>query len=159
MSAASTTSAGLERAARRELARLARERRTLEVRTASLHAELARLTTELDEIRDREHLLGTLIVRPDPASASAPTALVLLRGRQIHEVAVRVLHDLHGTGIPVHYKQWLAELETLGYAVVGADPPATFLSSIRRSAAIVRGPTPGTYLLISGAEKPPGSGL
>jgi hypothetical protein len=72
---------------------------------------------------------------------------VLLRGSQIREVAVRVLQNLHGPGIAVHYKRWLAELQTLGYAVVGVNPAATFLTSIRRSAAIVRGSEPGTYLI------------
>ncbi|MBI5104635.1 MAG: hypothetical protein HZB46_06555 [Solirubrobacterales bacterium] len=88
---------------------------------------------------------GAAGTAPD-ATAGAPRGTPL-RGTAIRETAVRVLAAAPQGAGPVHYRRWLELLEEAGYAVMGKDPAAVFLTQISRSPVVRRTTSSGMYEL------------
>lgn len=73
---------------------------------------------------------------------------LLLRGRQLEEVALRVLDEDRGPGVEVHYQEWFELLRSQGHLVAGKEPLNTFLTQINRSPKVERiGNRTGRYRL------------
>jgi hypothetical protein len=73
-----------------------------------------------------------------------------LRGRQLQEVAVRVLRERRTPGDEIHYREWYRLLVEVGLRVGGRDPVGTFLTQIARAPEVesVR-PRSGLYRLLA----------
>lgn len=56
-----------------------------------------------------------------------------LRGKRLQEVALEMLRDQAGPGVPIHYRAWYELVVSAGHAVGGKDPLATFLAQVHRS--------------------------
>jgi hypothetical protein len=77
-----------------------------------------------------------------------------LRGQRLQEIAVQVLAERHGSGEPLHYKQWYGMLRNAGYSVGGKDPLATFLATVSRSPHVQAvGQRSGLYVLVGGVNR------
>lgn len=77
---------------------------------------------------------------------------LLLRGRRLEEVALRVLAEQRGEGVEVHYQEWFELLRSQGYLIAGKEPLNTFLTQINRSDSVERiGSRTGRYRVIRGA--------
>lgn len=77
---------------------------------------------------------------------------LLLRGRQLEEVALRVLAEERGDDAEVHYQEWFELLRSQGHLVAGKEPLNTFLTQINRSDAVERvGRRTGRYRLVKAA--------
>lgn len=77
---------------------------------------------------------------------------LLLRGRRLEEVALRVLAEERGEGVEVHYQEWFELLRSQGHLVAGKEPLNTFLTQINRSDAVERvGSRTGRYKIKSAA--------
>jgi hypothetical protein len=100
--------------------------------------EAARLLRAIDEMLGRAPQLSIESTHDE------------LRGRKLQEIAVELLRQRHGTGSPVHYRDWFALLTEAGARVAGKDPLATFLTQIARAPEVesVR-PRSGLYQLRS----------
>lgn len=143
-------SKALERAVGKERAQLQRERERLERHLAALRAELQTIDDALQAVNAHDALLMQ-IVPDDPARPASVAAIasdaMILRGRDIRRVAVRLLAEHHGTAHPIHYRAWFELLARNGYVVLGQRPLATFLTNVCRSAVVVRAEQSGTYEL------------
>src|SRR3954453_4053287 len=145
-------SARLVRAVVAERAELDRHRIRLASEADELRAALARIEHGLAEIDKRRGLLDRLAPTP-PEPAAEPERDegegAALRGPEIREVAVKLLVDNGREAM--HYREWYRLLERSGHRIAGKDPPAVFLSQLRRSPAVRRGARAGTYELDRGA--------
>jgi len=56
-----------------------------------------------------------------------------LRGKRLQEVAVALLANHAGSGVPIHYRAWFELVEDAGHHVGGKDPLATFLAQVNRA--------------------------
>lgn len=143
----------LIQAAASEQAALERDLDSLVARRLALNAELRALDIAEREMRRRLELVAELVGSHAPRRlAAVPTSeqrkdVKLLRGRQIREVAVRVVARSSEPLRPRHYMEWLDELVADGYAVAGRDAPAAFLTQLGRSPVVRREPQPGVYRL------------
>lgn len=59
-----------------------------------------------------------------------------LRGQRLLDVAVTLLEEEIGRGIPIHYRDWFQILIDHGHKVGGKDPVATFLAQLNRSQVV-----------------------
>jgi hypothetical protein len=118
--------------------------------------EQSRRIHELAEAIDRDvHDAANLLGAMDEMLGRAPQLSIEsmheeLRGKKLQEIAVELLRRRHGSGTPVHYRDWFALLVDAGVRVGGKDPLATFLTQIARAPAVesVR-PRSGLYRLRS----------
>jgi len=71
-----------------------------------------------------------------------------LRGQKLQEIAVEVLRQKRGAGVPVHYRDWFELLLDTGMTVAGKDPLSTFLTQVAKAPQVesVR-PRSGVYRL------------
>jgi len=143
--------ASLVRAAAVEDQRLERALTRLSHRRDTLTAELAELEAQMDELRERQRLLGMLVEgreRDDesPIPAAGTGAATPLRGRRLRLIAAQLLWRSVGKQ-EVYYREWFEQLVQAGYAVGGRDPLASFLTNVRDSPAVVHGQTQGFYRL------------
>src|SRR3954466_8687570 len=143
-------SARLVRAVAAERAELERHRARLTSEAQELRTALARIEHGLAEIDERRGLLDRLAPgAPQSERDDTEADEAALRGPEIREVAVRLLVDNGREAM--HYREWYELLERSGHRIAGKDPPAVFLSQIRRSPAVRRGARAGTYELDRGA--------
>jgi hypothetical protein len=95
-------------------------------------AIVTRLTSLLDRAQaelDRWAITaGELRATIDPGLEPTGAAL---RGKQIGEVAVKVLEE-SGKAQPIHYRDWLDLVRLAGYRVGGAEPTNSFLTALHR---------------------------
>jgi hypothetical protein len=160
--AAPPTSARLLRAAEAERADLERHRARLVAVREDLRAELSRIEAGLTEVDERRRLLDRL-APADAASethereeraadtrtvSAAPEAAAgqLLRGPAIREAAVRVM-SARPDAEALHYREWYELLVSDGFAVVGKDPLAVFLTQLNRSPVVRKSTQAGVYEL------------
>lgn len=115
------------------------------------HREIARQIRDLlrvaeeDEARIEDAVARARLIA-DPAS-EALADLAVLRGRRLVTVAVEAL-TVSGRAQPIHYKEWFRLLRSAGHRVGGADPIATFLTSLSRDDRVERvGARTGLYRL------------
>ena len=78
-----------------------------------------------------------------PGTASASRGK--LRGPAIREVAVEVLLAEPSQIEAIHYRRWYELVTDAGYAVVGKDPLAVFLTQLTRSPLVRKATQPGVY--------------
>lgn len=99
---------------------------------------LRALADRLEENAARdEHLLGELsALLGRDAQLRLEDLHPRLRGQQLRDVAVAILHREVGPGQPIHYKEWYGLLEAAGHRVGGRDPRATFLAQVHRAAGV-----------------------
>jgi hypothetical protein len=154
-----TTSTRLVRAVTAERTELARHRERLFAAKANVREELDRIEASLADVEDRDALLARLVGRQTGPESAAREGVVaearpagvpaerLLRGPAIRRAAVQVLLDQPGRPEALHYRDWYERLMAAGYAVVGKDPLAVFLTQISRSAVITGGTKTGVYSL------------
>ena len=71
-----------------------------------------------------------------------------LRGHKLQEIAVELLRQKKGTGVPVHYRDWFELVLATGVRVAGKDPLGSFLTQVSRAPTVesVR-PRSGLYRL------------
>ena len=152
-----TPSARLVRAAASERADLARHRERLVASRDRLRAELEAVEASLRELDDRDALLdriaGPAPVAVSAASTDAPSGASPLRGPAIRRVAVEVLRARPDRPQALHYRDWFDALRAAGYAVVGKDPLAVFLTQLSRSPVVRRGTQSGVYELDPAAPR------
>lgn len=160
--AAPPTSSRLLRAADAERVELDRHRERLERERGQLRDELARIEAGLAEVDERQRLLDRLAPRTgdkqiERASASAATDAVpagdatVLRGPAIREAAVRLLLDDARGAEALHYRDWFERLTDAGFAVLGKDPLAVFLTQLTRSPVLRKSTQAGVYEIDRGA--------
>lgn len=145
----------LSEAALAERARLLRRREQLDERRAKLSSQLRQLDADRERLDARLALLDELA--PDPperllrsvgSTAQKPEPpRGFLRGAGIRREAVRLLAASEAPEAPIHYTDWLDQLENAGYGIDSRDPAAAFLTQISRSALVARADQPGTYML------------
>ncbi|MDX6453831.1 MAG: hypothetical protein QOH16_3880 [Gaiellaceae bacterium] len=111
-----------------------------------LHELIERVDAELAET-------ASVLRRMDDLLGLAPQLSIEaldgeLRGRQLQEVAVRVLRERRPIGEEIHYRDWYGLLVELGLRIAGRDPVGTFLTQIARAQGVesVR-PRSGLYRL------------
>jgi hypothetical protein len=158
-------SSRLLRAADAERAELDRHRDRLHAAREELRAELARVEAGLADVDERRRLLDRLAPTPtagpgpdeadgdgvDPAVSLHPelTAVVdqrrALRGPAIRETAVELLLSRPDGIEALHYREWFDLVTAEGYAIVGKDPLAVFLTQISRSPVVRRSTQAGVY--------------
>lgn len=118
---------------------------TLRSQAARLHELVNAIDAEVDEtsrlLRSMDEMLGlapqlSLDVQGD------------LRGEKLQKIAVELLRQKKGAGVPVHYREWFELLLEAGLRVAGKDPLGTFLTQVARAPAVesVR-PRSGLYKL------------
>jgi hypothetical protein len=56
-----------------------------------------------------------------------------LRGRRLLEVAVELLANHAGSGVPIHYRAWFVLVQDAGHQIGGKDPLGTFLAQVNRA--------------------------
>jgi chromosome segregation ATPase len=154
----------LRSAARAERERLERELGRLDSRASALAGELAAIETKRQEFREQLVLLARLtagadespfVQRTENARRLRPVAsgietqpsapIEMLRGARIREVAVPILLTSGRASRPILYGLSLELLHDAGYAIIGKDPAATFLTQVGRSPVIRRADRPGMY--------------
>jgi septal ring factor EnvC (AmiA/AmiB activator) len=145
--------ASLVRAAAVEDQRVERALQQLSHRRETLAAELANLDNQMNELRERQRLLGVLVdgASRDQADQEAPARIALagmtpVRGRALRLVAAQLLWRSAGEQ-EIYYREWFERLLQAGYAVGGRDPLASFLTNVRDSPAVARGQRQGFYRL------------
>ena len=139
---------------------------------AAARAERARLAPKLERLRARQRelaeecaalegrlaILNALLAdRGGQATVPADNGVAARNGRELRGAAIRstalavlVAHGRDGVSTQrAHYRDWYRLVATHGYTVAGADPLATFLTSISRSPFVVRS-APGVYRLDPG---------
>lgn len=79
------------------------------------------------------------------SQVAALSAVEVLRGTSIREVAVRILARSDDAGRPVHYRRLYELLGEFGFAVAGKDPLATFLTQLSRSPVMRKTTKAGVY--------------
>lgn len=147
----------------RLLRAVAAERDDLERRRDALLERRRRVQDELDEIEasvaefderlalisrlagddSRSHDGNPVVARDSPGDGARP----VLRGPAIRAAAVQVLLAHPRRPEALHYRQWFELLAEAGYAVVGKDPLAVFLTQLSRSPLVSRGTKAGVYEL------------
>jgi hypothetical protein len=130
-----------------------------------LARELRRLDDALAAADERLAVLGQLTGTPHQAGAAASgwgeTVRISdrdadapgttsasrdnLRGPAIREVAVQVLLAEPSQIEAIHYRCWYELVIAAGYAVVGKDPLAVFLTQVTRSPLVRKATQPGVY--------------
>ncbi len=156
--------------------RLERERVRLRDELARIEAGLAELGERqrlLDRLSPREQTVSAGENGghgEPPRSASAASGLgasgvlgtsgndgtdgtnrTVLRGPAIREAAVLLLRDDPHGAEALHYREWFERLTAAGFAVVGKDPLAVFLTQITRSPVVRKSTQAGVYELDRGA--------
>lgn len=110
---------------------------------------LGQLAGTLDEvggagsIRDETSRIGEQ--RDAEASRTISPSRENLRGPAIREVAVQVLLAEPSQIEAIHYRRWYELVTHAGYAVVGKDPLAVFLTQVTRSPLVRKATQPGVY--------------
>ncbi|HEV7642084.1 MAG TPA: hypothetical protein VGO39_14555 [Gaiellaceae bacterium] len=133
----------------------AKECEALAARVLELRAEAEMLRARADEVESHASEYERLSRELAGIIGTAPQLKIeldddVLRGRQIRDVAVRVLADEVGFGQPVHYTDWFEMLGRRGLRISGKDPLAAFLAQIIRSPRVERiGQRSGRYQLTS----------
>jgi hypothetical protein len=160
-----TPSSRLVRAAAAEQTAVIRHRARLIEQRDQLTRELRRVDDALAAADERLVVLGQLTGAPDPARAAgsgwgetvhisdrdadAPGRTSAsrdnLRGPAIREVAVHVLLAEPSQIEAIHYRRWYELVTAAGYAVVGKDPLAVFLTQVTRSPLVRKATQPGVY--------------
>ena len=163
------TSRRLQSAALAERERLSRELERLDRRAAALNAELTKLDSHRQELREQLALLARLAhseadspfptrrLRPvaadDEANVRADESMAqeaplgVLRGARIREVAVLLLASSATPTRSIHYSKWYELVRGAGYGVAGREPVAAFLTQISRSPVVAKAGGPGVYAL------------
>lgn len=145
----------LSEAALAERGRLLRRLEQIDERRAKLTDQLRELDAERERLDARLALLDELAPDPPerllrsvaPAAARHEPPRGFLRGARIRREAVRLLAASDAPEAPIHYTDWLAQLQQAGYGIDSRDPAAAFLTQISRSALVARADRPGTYVL------------
>lgn len=83
--------------------------------------------------------------RDTDASGSRCAHRENLRGPAIREIAVQVLLAEPSRIEAIHYRRWYELVTAAGYAVVGKDPLAVFLTQLTRSPVVRKASEPGVY--------------
>jgi hypothetical protein len=158
-------SSRLVRAAAAERAAVTRHRARLIEQREDLIRQLRGMDDALAAVDERLAVLGQLAEAPDRAvravssrhatsriderDADAPRHIPAsrdnLRGPAIREVAVQVLLAEPSLIEAIHYRRWYELVTDAGYAVVGKDPLAVFLTQVTRSPLVRKAAQPGVY--------------
>jgi hypothetical protein len=147
MSTKALQSPQLQRAARRELDRLAAQQHQIEQRLVGLENEREKLRDELRALGGQSALLEEVLGGGRTVGSAEQSPGVVLRGARLREEATRVLYERAGPNAPVHYAKWHDWMVEEGFVVLGKRPKSTFLTGVSRSPLVVRGDEPGTYLI------------
>jgi hypothetical protein len=129
------------------------ERRVVFERHANLLEQSKRLHELVEQVDAELWEAGSVLRRMDDLLGLAPQLSIEaldgeLRGRQLQEVAVRVLREGRAVGEEIHYREWYDLLVELGLRVAGRDPVGTFLTQIARAPGVERvRPRSGLYRL------------
>lgn len=158
-------SSRLVRAAAAEQTAVTRHRARLIEQREDLLRELRGVDDALAAADERLVVLGQLAATPGQGAtaasdgdepsriserdADAPGTISIsrdhLRGPAIREVAVRVLLAEPSQIEAIHYRRWYELVTDAGYAVVGKDPLAVFLTQVTRSPLVRKATEPGVY--------------
>ena len=128
------------------------EREEVAVRLEALRAQSARLHDLVEKVDGEAEETARLLRRMDEMLGIAPQLSLEtqgeLRGQKLQEIAVEILREKKGAGVPVHYRDWFALLEDAGLHIAGKNPLGTFLTQVARAPAVesVR-PRSGLYRL------------
>jgi hypothetical protein len=141
----------LQGAASAERRRIERELSGLSRRLDALHTESQTLLAQREQLHERLRVLNLLAdgdardASSTPPNLPAPLPGVVLKGRQIREIAVLALMQTADGRRPIYYRDWYRLLTERGIRVSGRDPEASFLTQITRSPVVARTPKPGWY--------------
>ncbi len=141
-------------AAAAERAGIDRDRRQLLEHREALRAQIDELDARLADLVERALLIDRLsgaAARSNTQTTAVRHAAgddrMVLRGPAIRQTAVKLLLDDPQHPQALHYRDWFALMERAGYAVVGKDPLAVFLTQISRSPVVRRSTQSGVYEL------------
>lgn len=113
------------------------EREVVAGRLEALRAQSERLHRLVGGVDAEVEETARLLRRMDEMLGLAPQlsleAQGELRGQKLQEIAVELLRQKRGAGIPIHYREWFALLVEAGMHVAGKDPLNTFLTQIARA--------------------------
>jgi hypothetical protein len=147
-------SSRLVRAAAAEQTAVARHRARLIEQRDELMRQLQRVDDALAAADERLVVLAQLAGTPgnagvsgeDPDAPGADSArLEKLRGPAIRELAVQVLLAQPSRIEAIHYRRWYELVTGAGYAIVGKDPLAVFLTQVTRSPLVRKATEAGVY--------------
>lgn len=158
-------SSRLVRAAAADQAAFIRHRARLVEQREDLIRKLRGVDDALAAADERLGILGQIAGTPGPGvravsngdqpariserDADAPGTISVsrdqLRGPAIREVAVRVLLAEPSQIEAIHYRRWYELVTDAGYAVVGKNPLAVFLTQVTRSPLVRKATEPGVY--------------
>jgi hypothetical protein len=158
-------SSRLVRAAAAEHAAVTRHRARLIEQREDLIRQLRGVDDALAAADERLVVLGQLAGTPDQRAtavpsrdeasrigerdADAPRIIAAsrenLRGPAIREVAVQVLLAEPSLIEAIHYRRWYELVTEAGYAIIGKDPLAVFLTQVTRSPLVRKAAQPGVY--------------
>jgi hypothetical protein len=117
--------------------------------------QLRRLVEHLESQTARdEHMLGEM----EAMLGMSPQMRIeqldnRLRGKRLLEVAVELLSNHAGSGVPIHYRAWFALIQEAGHLVGGKDPLATLLTQLNRAPQVEHvGHRSGLYQLREAAR-------
>lgn len=128
------------------LGRIQQQSEQLEAMQRIVHDLGERLAQDERTLRDIDSVLGKA------PQLRLEEGDLLLRGRRLEEVALRVLAEERGSEAEVHYQEWFELLREHGHLVAGKEPLNTFLTQINRSEAVERvGRRTGRYRVVQGA--------
>ena len=128
------------------LGRIQQQREQLEAMQRIVSELGERLAQDESTLRDIDSVLGKA------PQLRLEEGDLLLRGRRLEEVALRVLAEERGSEAEVHYQEWFELLREHGHLVAGKEPLNTFLTQINRSEAVERiGRRTGRYRVVQAA--------
>jgi hypothetical protein len=131
------------------------ERKVVFDRHTALLAQSQRLHELVEQIDAELAETASVLRRMDDLLGLAPQLSIEaldgeLRGRQLQEVAVRVLRDRNQPGEEIHYRDWYALLVRAGLRVSGKNPVGTFLTQVARASEVESvKPRSGLYRLVA----------
>lgn len=140
----------LTRAAVAERERLGARLGKAKAKVRDRKGELAGAEVEVSELEARLEALVPLL-GGEPAESTGPVGA--LRGQAIREVAVEVLLRRGPVAGPIHYRRWLALVESEADPVAGKRPEAVFLNQVTRYPLVRSTTTRGFYELDLGAPE------
>lgn len=147
-SAAIVFSPRLRRAVLAERERLGKHLGTAKGKVRDRKGELAGAEAEVSELEARLAALAPLVGEEHREPSGLPCAL---RGRAIREVGIEVLLRRGADAGPIHYRRWLALVETEAGPVAGKRPDAVFLNQVSRHPLVRVTTKRGFYELDLGA--------
>lgn len=128
------------------LGRIQQQREQLEAMQRIVSELGERLAQDESTLRDIDSVLGKA------PQLRLEEGDLLLRGRRLEEVALRVLAEERGSEAEVHYQEWFELLREHGHLIAGKEPLNTFLTQINRSESVERiGRRTGRYRVVQAA--------